>query len=91
MQRNSFLLVMYHVYIQSTMGEIHIVEKSKVDMNPLLMKKLTAIIGYKMEQGIGVVLVQYDIYPLKQVKKRNTDFLASRRILDWKNLEEFSL
>lgn len=74
MQRNSFLLVMYHVYIQSMMGEIHIVEKSKVDMNLLLMKKLTAIIGDKMEQGIGKVLVQYGAYPLKQVKKTKHRF-----------------
>ncbi|MFJ7951706.1 UDP-N-acetylmuramoyl-tripeptide--D-alanyl-D-alanine ligase [Lysinibacillus sp. NPDC096418] len=59
-------------------------------MKPLSVKKLTAIIAGKMEQGIDEVLIQYGAYRLKQVKNPNTAFFTSRRIIDWKSLEGFS-
>ncbi|MFJ7736303.1 UDP-N-acetylmuramoyl-tripeptide--D-alanyl-D-alanine ligase [Lysinibacillus sp. NPDC097287] len=59
-------------------------------MKPLTVKKLTAIIAGKKEQGIDEVLIQYGAYRLKQVKNPNTAFFTSRRIIDWKSLEGFS-
>ncbi len=92
MQRNSFLLVVYLVYIQATFKRLHILEKKggRKDMKPLSVKNLAMITAGYLVQGSEEMLIQHGAYRLKQVKKPNTALFTSKRIVNWKSLEPLS-
>ena len=92
MLRNSFLLVVYLVYIQATFKRLHILEKKggRKDMKPLSVKNLAMITAGYLVQGSEEMLIQHGAYRLKQVKKPNTALFTSKRIVNWKSLEPLS-
>lgn len=56
-------------------------------MKPLSVKLLTAIVEGKLMQGSDEAFIQYGAYRLKQVKKTNTAFFTSKRIVNWNSFE----